>query len=81
MIKTRKVVKRKVWTTYDWDCPQGSGYCKEHYDRQYLVKEWRLWGILIWRRVLDSEDVPVYASVGIAVLGSTEWRSKFSEYI
>jgi hypothetical protein len=78
------VVRRRVWTVYGaygTDTMQGSGYCDDHFDRQYLTKEWRLFGILIWSWVLDYEDVPVYASVQRATMGYTNWKSEFKDYI
>ena len=79
MITTRIIVRRKVWTTYSGRCPPGSGYCDEHHDRQYLTKEWRIGRFVIFRKVLDYEDVPLYVAIQIATIGSCPWRSKFPE--
>lgn len=84
MLTTSIVVRRIKGTLYGTIAQgtfKGSGYCEDHYDRQYLIKEWRLFGFRVWKRTLDSEDVPVYASVSLACVGYTEWRSKFQEYI
>jgi|JI9StandDraft_2_1071091.scaffolds.fasta_scaffold303453_1 hypothetical protein len=48
---------------------------------QKLLKEWRLFGIKVWTAVLDEETVPAWAEIEIGALGSTEWRSKFAEFI
>ena len=77
----RTIVRRKAWVTYGYGAERGSGYCKENFDRQYLIEEWRLFGIRIWRKVLDWEEVPVWAWVQLATVGNTEWVSKFSYYI
>jgi len=81
---TRIIVKRRYGTIYGTvarGTHKGSGYCEEHWDRQYLTKEWRLFGIRIWSWVLDTEEVPVWASAQKATCGYTEWKSKFAEYI
>ena len=74
-------VKYAVYGTYAQGTFAGSGYCEDHVDKQYLRKEWRLFGFRVWVKTLDVEDVPVWASVQLATQGSTEWRSKFKEYI
>jgi hypothetical protein len=84
MLTTDTVVIRKQWTVYgtaSMDTHRGSGYCEDHFDQQYLTKEWRLFGVRIWSRVLDYEDVPVYASAQAATMGYTNWKSEFMEYI
>ena len=37
--------------------------------------------VKIWATEIGREDVPAWAEVQQACFGSTEWRSKFSEYI
>ena len=80
-ITTRIYVKRKAWTEYDSRCPPGSGYCKEHHDRQYLRKEWMLWSKCIFYRTLDTEDVPLFVAIQQATIGYSEWQSKFAQQI
>jgi hypothetical protein len=78
------VVIRKKWTVYGpaySGTHRGSGYCEDHFDRQYLTKQWKLFGICVWSCVLDYEDVPVYASVQVATMGFTDWKSEFKDYI
>ena len=48
---------------------------------QRLTKEYRLFGLKIWSTVLDTEEVPTWASIQVGCLGYTEWISKFSKYI
>jgi hypothetical protein len=83
MIFTSKiVVTRKKWTAYGSLASgtfKGSGYCEEHYDRQYLIKEWRFYGFRVWSRILDYEDVPAFASIQLSTVGYTEWESKFAK--
>ena len=81
MLKTRIVVRRKQWTTYGYGAECGSGHCKDHFDRQYLTKEWVLFGVCIWRKILDYEDVPVWAWAEMGTCGLTSWKSKFHKEI
>ena len=48
---------------------------------QRLERAIRLFGVCVWRTVIDEENVPAWAEIQAATLGSTEWRSKFAEYI
>jgi len=84
ILTTNIVVKRKRWTVYGrypHGAYAGSGYCEDHIDRQYLIKEWRLFGLRVFKWTLDHEDVPVFASAQKALFGYTDWKSKFAEYI
>lgn len=84
MITTDMTVIRRrgtVYGDYSRGTYRGSGYCEEQIDRQYLIKEWRLFGIKVFKRTLDTEDVPVHAIAQVACFGSTDWKSKFAEYI
>ena len=84
MITTNITVNRiryTVYGSYTRGTYKGSGYCEDHVDRQYLVKEWRLFGFCIFKWRLDHEDIPVWASVQKATMGYTEWESEFAEYI
>ena len=81
MIKIKEHVIRRYGTTYSRDCPPGSGYCHEHWDKQYLVRDYTLFGIRIWRTTLDQEDVPLFVQIQLSTVGSTDWESKFSGLI
>lgn len=81
MITTTIKVERRSRTRYSRRFPRGSGYCEEQGEEQALVKRWKWRGITIWRRVLDREAVPNWASIQMGALGFTTWRSKFAEYI
>lgn len=48
---------------------------------QDLVRETRLFGIRIWSRVVDTEDVPSWHSIMLATLGYGGWASRFAEHI
>lgn len=76
-------VRRLDWVVHDLRRGTGprSGYCEDQGTKQQLVKRWRLFGRVIWTRVLDEEDVPMFAVIERGCLGSTNWRSKFAEYI
>jgi hypothetical protein len=49
--------------------------------RQELCRHTLIFGVCIWTRVLDTEEVPIWASIQVACLGSTDWRSKFADHI
>ena len=53
----------------------------ERREEQHLVETVRLFGLPIWRRILDREEIPDWALIQIGAFGSTEWRSKFAEFI
>lgn len=81
MITSSKVVKRKISIVTglrDEGSYVNNG--RNCFDQQFLIREWRLFGIRIWFRTLDSEVVPVFASAQKACFGSTDWKSKFCEY-
>lgn len=48
---------------------------------QRLEKHYKVFGINIFTTVLDQEDFPAWAHIQVCTLGSTDWKSKFSEYI
>jgi hypothetical protein len=84
MFTTKLIVVRKQWTVYGTatqGTQRGSGYCEDHFDRQYLTRVWKIYGVRIWSKIIDFEDVPVYASVQQATLGSTDWKSEFYAFI
>lgn len=74
-------VRRIHWRNFDKDAPRGSGYCVDQGQRQELVKEYRLFGLVIWTKILDTEEIPMYAQIELGVFGRTDWKSKFSAYI
>ena len=47
---------------------------------QKLEKDFFLFGFKIWTITQDVEEVPIWASIESACLGSTQWKSKFSQY-
>jgi hypothetical protein len=80
-VTTTITVERRVFTHYSRQNPRGSGYCEDQYQRQFLVKRWKLGRLTIWKATLDSEDVPAHAWIDAGALGFTSWRSKFAAYI
>ncbi len=48
---------------------------------QVLFKEYRIFGIKVWSIEIDREDVPSFVYIQQATLGSTDWKSKFAEFI
>lgn len=76
-------VRRIDWIVHDIRRGTGpkSGYCENQGVKQQLIERWRLFGVTVLTRVLDEENVPMFAVIGTSCLGSTSWRSKFAEYI
>jgi len=56
-------------------------YRKDFGGVQRLVRVWRLFGMKVWTTVIDEEEVPAWADIESGALGSTNWRSKFYDYI
>lgn len=80
MITSEIRVERYDWTRYSKQCPRGSGYCEDQGSYQLLVKRWKCWGITIWKRVLDREDIPMHVLVELGSIGTCSWTSKFQPY-
>ena len=57
------------------------GRCEDTWCEQKLIRE-QLWcGMVVFRKVIDMEIVPVYAWAGQACLGDTGgWVSKFAPF-
>lgn len=73
--KTRYV---RPYDVMEWE----RGYTEPTRERyQALVEVIRLWGIPIWRRVIDREHVPGHVVIEHGATGMTFWRSKFAEHI
>lgn len=43
---------------------------------QSLTKSWWVCGFPIWVSVVDSEEIPSWANIQRATLGSTDWTSR-----
>ena len=54
---------------------------REYGGLQKLERAWRLFGVCMFRQVIDTEEVPAWAEIQAGALGSTEWRSRFAEYL
>lgn len=48
---------------------------------QKLERAWRLFGVCVFRQIIDTEEVPAWAEIQVGALGSTEWRSRFAAYL
>ena len=48
---------------------------------QNLVKQYTVFGLVIYSQIIDTEEVPSYARIAHNCLGSTDWKSKFAQYI
>ncbi len=57
----------------------GSGYCKEQEKYNRKVETVRLFGIKVFKRVIEMELVPSYVWISIGCFGdnSSDWRSKW----
>jgi hypothetical protein len=49
-------------------------------ERQELRKEWLVLGVVVWSKTLATEDVPTFAWIANACLGSSDWTSKFAPF-
>jgi len=57
------------------------GNRREFGSLQKLERTWRLFGVCVFRQIIDTEEVPAWAEIQAGALGSTEWRSRFAAYI
>lgn len=48
---------------------------------QRLERHWFIFGVRVWRQVLDEEVYPSWADIQRCTLGYTEWRSRFAAHI
>lgn len=80
-VTTNFIVNSRMLTHYDRQRPRGSGYCKDQRKTQSLIKQWLIRGRVIWKRVVDTEEVPMWAVIESGALGYTEWKSKFAEHM
>lgn len=48
---------------------------------QTLVRTWRLLGVPVFSWTVAREDVQSWASIQLATLGHTEWKSRFKEFV
>lgn len=49
---------------------------------QILFQTWYLFGIPIWRKTVDREEIPQHILIQYATLGDCiGWTSKFAKYI
>ena len=70
MFLTSKMVVKRYTNRYDLN------------GVQILFKEWYLFQVVrVWFKEIDREDVPSWATIQCATLGSTDWKSKFSDHI
>lgn len=74
MIRTTVKVYRQEWTKYSDDCPRGSGYCEDQGVKMTLRKRTYLGFVRIRDEVLAEEDMPSWAWIQTACLGSTDWE-------
>jgi hypothetical protein len=69
----RKIVKRRE--------KQDSRYLVEpKLTVQELIATTKLFGVPVWRRVVDREEAPAWAVIESGCFGETSWRSKFAPH-
>lgn len=73
-MRFRPVITRK-YTVLRWT----HRYTYE--SRQELWRYTLFLGMPIWCKKLDEEDIPAWALIQMACLGSTDWRSKFAGHM
>lgn len=76
----RKVaIYEQTWTRYSRENPKGSGYCEDQGVIVTLRERAYLFGVCIRDKILDSEDMPSFAWIQKATLGSTDWKPRFAD--
>ncbi len=70
MIAKTQRLMRCPWTSYSRENPIGSGYCEDQGVRIELWTEWRLWGLLLWRRHEVVRELMPHEWISAATLGS-----------
>lgn len=78
LLTVRDTVRRRDWVVRG---NEPRGYCRDQGTVQELVRTWRLFGVPVFRRVVDREHVPVHAVIEAGCFGATSWRSKFADAI
>lgn len=58
------------WASYSRENPIGSGYCEDQGVRIERWTEWRLWGLLLWRRREVVRELMPHEWISNATLGS-----------
>lgn len=55
---------------------------RHNWEELWLLKrEYRVFGIIVWRTIIDSEVAPSWAMIQRNCLGSTDWESRlFKQY-
>lgn len=67
------------WTKHSRENPRGSGFCDDQGVTITLRRRVWIFGIRVWDQVLDSEEMPSWAWINSAVLGSSDWRSRLHD--
>jgi hypothetical protein len=70
-------VERRNWIRRGHE---SHGYCEEQGSYQMLVKRWKLLGVTICKKILDTEEIPGHVLIEVGALGRTVWKSKFAQY-
>lgn len=70
MIAKTQFLMRCGWITYDREHPRGSGYCRAQGVAIERWTEWRLLGLLLWRRREVVRELMPHEWISSATLGS-----------
>ena len=76
-ITVHHFLERMEWRTYSRQSPKGSGYCRDQGQYVRLVKQWKLFGWVIWTKEIAREEVPSYVWIQEACYGFCipEWKT------
>ena len=69
MKRTQRLM-RCPWTQYSRENPPGSGYCEAQGVNIERWTEWRLWGVLVWRRREVVRELMPHEWISAETLGS-----------
>lgn len=70
MITKTESLMRCPWSIHDRANPRGSGYCVEQGVTIERWTEWRLWGMLLWRKREFVRELAPHEWISCAALGS-----------
>ncbi len=73
MITTTIRIERHNWRIRG---REPRGYVKDQGSTQHLVKRWHWRGLVVWTRILDSEEIPMWALCQLGAFGDTDWESR-----
>jgi hypothetical protein len=70
MITKTERMMQCSWARYSRENPSGSGYCDDQGVNLERWAEWRLWGLLLWRRREVVQELMPHEWISSATIGS-----------